>query len=78
MTSYLNAKFLLFKEILKKKSTIISDKKIPQFKFIKKIAEKINFKLLDINSEFEKIKKFTKRFDSDFKIKNLSMAIKAT
>ena len=78
MTSYLNAKFLLFKEILKKKSTIISDKKIPQFKFIKKIAKKNKFKLIDINPEFEKIKKFTKRFDSDFKIKNLSMAVEAT
>ena len=36
MKSYLNAKLILFKEILKKKSTIISDEKIPTFKVLKK------------------------------------------
>ena len=50
MKSYLNAKFLLFKEILRKKSTIISDITIPQFKLIKKIAEENTFQLLDISS----------------------------
>ena len=77
MNSYLNAKFLLFKEILRKKSTIVSDITIPQFKLIKKIAKKNKLQLLDIKSEFEKIKIFSEQFGSDFKIKNLSMAIKA-
>ena len=31
MKSYLNAKLILFKEILKKKASIISDKEISQF-----------------------------------------------
>jgi hypothetical protein len=31
MKSYLNAKLILFKEILRKKSTIISDKEIQTF-----------------------------------------------
>jgi len=37
MKSYLDAKLILFKEILKKNSTIISDKEIKQFSILKKI-----------------------------------------
>ena len=40
MKSYLNAKLILFREILKKKSIIITDKEIKQFPLIKKIAKK--------------------------------------
>ena len=56
MKSYLNAKLILFKEILKGKSTIISDKKIAQFNLLKKIANKKNLKILDISKEIKKIK----------------------
>ena len=77
MKSYLNAKLILFKEILKKKSTIISDKEIKPFQNYKKNCKKKNLKLLDINKEFKKIKNISSNFRSDFKIKNLAMAIKA-
>ena len=40
MKSYLNAKLVLFKEILKKNSWVISDKEIKPFLQIKKIAQK--------------------------------------
>ena len=40
MKSYLNAKLILFKEILNKNSSIISDSKIKQYILLKKIAKK--------------------------------------
>ena len=36
MKSYLNAKMILFRKILKERSSIISDKNIAQFKILKK------------------------------------------
>ena len=75
MNSYLNAKLLLFKNILPKNKTIISDKNIKEFLILKKIANKKKLKLVDIN----KVKKKLERnFDldlNDFQLKNLSMAI---
>tara|TARA_B100000963_G_scaffold361719_1_gene398956 strand:- start:1924 stop:4683 length:2760 start_codon:yes stop_codon:yes gene_type:complete len=76
MSSYLNAKLILFKEILGKNSSIISDKEISTFKVLKKIAFKKNIKIQDISEEVKKIKKNYLKFD-DYKIKNLAMAIKA-
>ena len=40
MNSYLNSKLVLFKEILTKKTSIISDREIQQFSILKKIAKK--------------------------------------
>ena len=40
MKSYLNAKLILFKEILNKKSSIISDSKIKQYILLKDIQKK--------------------------------------
>ena len=77
MKSYLNAKLILFREVLNKKSTIISDKEIKQFSLIKRIAKKKNFKLLDITQERKKIMSNYSNFINDFKTKNLAMAIKA-
>ncbi len=77
MKSYLNSKLILFKEILKKNSSIISDTEITPFKNLKKIANKRNLKVFDINSEFKKIKKISFLKSSDYKVKNLAMAIKA-
>ena len=75
MNSYLNAKLLLFKKILPKNKTIISDKNIKEFLILKKIANEKKLKLVDIN----KVKKKLERnFDldlNDFQLKNLSMAI---
>ena len=78
MKSYLNAKLVLFKEILNNKSTIISDKEIKQFNLLKKIVKKKKIKLLDISKETNKIKKINTKLNSDFKTKNLAMAIEAT
>ena len=77
MKSYLNAKLILFKKILKKNSYIISDSEISQFISLKKIAKKRNLKIIDIRNEFKKIESTNFTLNSDFKIKNLAMAIKA-
>ena len=77
MNSYLSSKLILFKEILKKKSFIISDKEIKQFSLLKKIAKKKYLKLFDISQESEKIKNFSSSSKSNFRVKNLAMAIRA-
>ena len=74
MKSYLNAKLLLFKKILKKNSTIISDKNINEFLVLKKIAKNRELKVLEISKI---IKIFLLSKESTFKIKNLAMAIAA-
>ena len=76
MQSYLNSKLLLFKEILRKKTTIISDKEIKPFSKLKSIARKKNLKIMDISNQLEKIKNIIKYF-SIYKIKNLAMAFQA-
>ena len=76
MQSYLNTKLILFREILKKNTTIISDKDIMPFSFLEKISKKKNLKLLDISEECEKIRNILFKPANDFKIKNLAMAIK--
>ena len=75
MNSYLNAKLILFKKILKKNSVIITDKEIKPFSELKKISKKRNLKLLDISKNLIKIENNQSKFMSDFKIKNLAMAI---
>ena len=77
MKSYLNAKLKLFREILQKKSTIISDKNIKPFPLLENISKRKNIKLFDINNVIRKIKNSSTKFDSTFKIKNLAMAIEA-
>ena len=77
MKSYLNAKLILFREILEKKKTIITDKEIKEFSLIKKISKKKSLKLLDISNEISKIKYELPDYVNDFKIKNIAMAIKA-
>ena len=77
MKSYLNAKLILFRKILSKKSTIISNKKIPTFKILKQIAKKKNLKISNINKTLIKIKNINLKFNEDFKIRNLAMAVEA-
>ena len=50
MKDYLNSKLLLFKKILKKNSTIITDTDIEQYKTIKKKKKK-KFKIYTIGSK---------------------------
>ena len=54
MKSYLNAKLLLFREILEKKTSIILDRDIDQYSLIKKIAKNKKLKILEINKELKK------------------------
>ncbi len=54
--NYLKAKLYLFEELIKKKGTIITDEKIPEFKKIKNIATNKNlnlFTLLDKKNNFQ-------------------------
>ena len=55
MKSYLNSKLILFNDILRKRSTIISDKKIKQFSLLKKIAKKKKLKIQNIDEDFKKL-----------------------
>ena len=59
MRSYLNAKLILFKEILSKKTTIISDREIHPFSKLTLIANKKNLKVVDISKKLEKISNIT-------------------
>ncbi len=56
MKNYLNSKLLLFKHILKKKSTVITDTDIQQYKRIKKIQKKRKLKILTIGSKSNKFR----------------------
>jgi MurE/MurF fusion protein len=77
MKLYLNAKLILFKKILKKNSSIITDKNINEFITLKKIAKGRNLKLIEINKLVKKIKDIYLNEGSEFKKKNLAMAIVA-
>ncbi len=77
MKAYLNSKLLLFRKILKKKSVIISDKRIREFSILKKIAQRRGLKILNIDKELKKIMNIPLDYQSEFKIKNLTMAIEA-
>ncbi len=77
MVTYLNAKLILFKNILKSKSTIISDKEIKPYSSLKIIAKQKKIKLLDIDKECKKIKNNFFDLYSEYQIKNCAMAILA-
>ena len=51
MNNYFNAKLYLFKNLLKKEGSVITDGEIPQFKKIKNISTKNNFKLLTLKNK---------------------------
>ena len=75
MKSYLNAKLILFKKILKKNCCIVSDKNINEFPVLKKIAKRRGLKVIEISKIIKKIKNVSLEVISEFKIKNLAMAI---
>ncbi len=77
MNSYLNSKFILFKKILSKGKTIISDKTIKEFDFLKKIANRRKLKIIDVSVINKKISKIKNLKLNEFQSKNLSMAIAA-
>ena len=78
MKLYLNAKLILFKRILKINCSIISDKNINEFSTLKSIAKSKRLKVIEISKIIEKINNVPWCKNSEFKIKNLAMAIAAT
>ncbi len=77
MKKYLEAKLILFKKILKKNKHVITDKNIPEFKKIKRIAQTRRLKMKLINYprkgyDFARFKPL-----GNFQKRNLIMAIKA-
>ena len=77
MKAYLNAKLILFKKVLSKNSTIILDKNIKQFFLLKKIAKKRKLNLIEISKIIKEINNKSTYTTSDYKLKNLAMAIEA-
>ena len=77
MKSYLSAKLILFNEILRKKNSIITDKEIPPFSKLKKIAKKKKLRIIEIRREAKKIKNYLNISTDNYKIKNLTMAVQA-
>ena len=77
MKSYLNAKLILFKKILKKNCNVVLDKNIYEYSIIKKIAKTRKLKIIEISKIIEKIKNISSNKSNEFKIKNLAMAIAA-
>ncbi len=51
LNAYLKAKLYLFKYLIKKKGSVITDEKIPQFKKISKITKTRNLKLYTLNNK---------------------------
>ena len=68
MQSYFNSKAYLFKNLLKKNSTIITDKDNKEFKLIKAIADKKNIKKVTIGSDSANIKILKNKYKQDKQI----------
>ena len=77
MTSYLNAKLILFKEILNKNNFIICDKEISPFYKLNLIAKKKKLRVINVSENIDKIRNTTNYLTNDYKIKNLAMAFQA-
>ena len=78
MKSYFNAKLILFKKILQKNSSIVLDQNINEFRILTKIAKSRKLKVIEISKIIKKIRNSYFESTSEFKIKNLAMAIAAT
>ena len=50
MKAYLNAKLILFRNVMSNKKTIITDKSIKEFSLLKRISKNRKLKLIDIES----------------------------
>ena len=75
MKAYLNAKLILFRNVMSNKKTIITDKSIKEFSLLKRISKNRKLRLIDIESVKEKIKKDKKIKYNQFQLKNLAMAV---
>ncbi len=75
---YLNSKLYLFKSLIKKKGTIITDASIPQFKFLKKIAYQKKLKLLTTYSPNSDLELVSHKYHNDqqiIKLKNKKQSV---
>ncbi len=78
MKKYLEAKLILFNRLLKKNSYVITDNNIPEYKIIKKIAQKRKLKKVVINLSEKEYDLTSFKLIGNFQKKNLMMAIKAS
>ena len=62
---YLNSKLILFKKLMKKKSTIIFSNNIPQSKLLKKICKKKRFKFVTLGEGDSDLKILSHSYKSD-------------
>ena len=77
MRKYLNAKLHLFKNILKRNRSVISDSNIKEFSTLEKITKKRRLKLIDSNKIRIYLEKKNNLNLNKLQYKNLSMAIAA-
>ena len=73
MKLYLNSKMYLFKKLLKKKSQIITDEDIKEFKIIKNIAKKRKLKKITIGSKLGNIQILKNKYKQDYQIITISV-----
>ena len=66
--NYLNAKLYLFEKLLKKKGIVITDKTIPEFKRINRIALNKNLRLYTINNKIDNLKIISHSFSGDSQV----------
>ena len=67
-TDYLNSKLYLFNNLIKKRGVVITDPSIPQFKKIKKIANKKKLKLLTIYYPNTDLELISHKYENDNQI----------
>ena len=65
LNDYLNSKLYLFKKLLKKKSSLITDKKIPEYEVLKNIAKRKKIKLKLISDDKVGISLVSHKYDSE-------------
>ncbi len=68
LQEYFNAKLYLFKNLIKKKGTIISDKTIPYYKHFKKIANQKKLKIFTIYGPNSDLELVSHQYDNDQQI----------
>ena len=65
---YLDSKLYLFKNLIKSNGVIITDKKIPQYKVLKKIADKKKLKLLTTYNQNSDLELVSHQYENDQQI----------
>ncbi len=73
MKAYLNAKLVLFSQLLSKKKHLITDEKIKEYSILKKISKIKKLKLLNISKKMTELNNIS-NLKGSFQLKNLSMA----